>query len=185
MTHDFAEPDESVVLDAAPVERRCDRCGGVNPIAWHAPSPLWNAVMRAATRTEVGFCCPRCFIEVAQEQGIDGSWHLDIDGRDWSVVPATDGRVWDSATCRWAPAPPVLDATAVLGADGLAMLDASLADDSPGIPVEEVKARLDAAGDSLLDEEDWVEMVFSTYERDKARKIIAARINALREVKDA
>ena len=47
-----------------------------------------------------------------------------------------------------AATPPTLNAEDVLDADGLAMLDASIADDSPGIPVEDVRAATEGATDA-------------------------------------
>ncbi len=86
-----------------PAEGRCNHCGGVNPANWHAPSPLWNAVMRAEGVEEVGFCCPSCFIEVARERGIDSTaWHLSIDGIDLAALwQDADGRAWNAETCLW------------------------------------------------------------------------------------
>ncbi len=80
----------------------CDSCGGPNPIAWHAPSPLWNRVMRVDGTDRVGFCCPSCFIIVAQERGIDGAWHLSFDEADLDAM-WTDmaGRRWNRETCLW------------------------------------------------------------------------------------
>lgn len=107
--HTFrARPTASGSSETAERESVCSRCGGVNPTPWHAPSPLWNAVMRRDDGLpEYGFCCPRCFIEVAQERGIGGSWHLGIDGQDYHGQPSPDGRVWDAARCLWIEPEPV------------------------------------------------------------------------------
>lgn len=99
-----AEPVDPTPVEP-PQEEKCERCGGPNPIAWHAPSPLWNAVMRRSPSQELyNFCCPTCFVIVAKEAGIEGVWHLEVDGRDFHGEPFSDGRVWDATKCQWVAA---------------------------------------------------------------------------------
>lgn len=70
-------------------EMWCDRCGRRHGVVWCAPSDLWNAVMREGDRgkpDEFGFCCPTCFMVLADERGVgNGMW----DVRTWT--PAPDG----------------------------------------------------------------------------------------------
>ena len=85
-------------------ERTCQRCGGPNTRTWHAPSPLWNAVMRdPATRADRWqIVCPACFVDLAHERGIEGSWHFAPHGLDLeSIWDDADGRVWNAERCRW------------------------------------------------------------------------------------
>ncbi len=82
----------------------CGRCKGSNLTTWHAPSPLWNTVMRDATGTEAfdGIVCPRCFGELAREKGV--AEHFCLTTHDPLVPLPTvfgDGRVWDAETCKW------------------------------------------------------------------------------------
>lgn len=63
-------------------EMWCDRCERRHGVNWCAPSDLWNAVMREGqigNPDEFGFCCPSCFMELADERGVGN--HL------WVVVP--------------------------------------------------------------------------------------------------
>jgi hypothetical protein len=55
-------------------EAICDDCGGQN-VAWLAPSPVWNAVVRTAN-PEVAdpMLCPTCFILRAEKAGMDKVW---------------------------------------------------------------------------------------------------------------
>jgi hypothetical protein len=88
-------------------ERFCERCGGPNLRWWHAPSPLWNTVMRDTEgREKFGIVCPRCFGELAQEKGVADFFCLTT--HDPKVPLPTvfgDGRVWDAEQCMWV-APP-------------------------------------------------------------------------------
>lgn len=90
-------------------ESRCDRCGGRNPASWHAPSPLWNAVMRADGTERYGFCCPTCFIELANERVTAGragaSWCVRIHDDIGLPTVFGDGRTWDSERCMWVDEP--------------------------------------------------------------------------------
>jgi len=80
----------------------CERCDRGNA-TWHAPSPLWNAVMRDPTtgHDRYSIVCPLCFADLAAEMGFDYSWHFgpheDVSGL-WADA---DGRVWDAAVCLW------------------------------------------------------------------------------------
>lgn len=84
-------------------EHFCERCGGPNLMCWHAPSPLWNAVMRDADGLETyGVVCPRCFGELAQEKGVAD--FFCVTTHDPKVELASvfgDGRVWDAEQCLW------------------------------------------------------------------------------------
>lgn len=54
-------------------EMVCDRCGRHHGVVWFAPSDVWNQVMRGGDRgnpDEFGFCCPICFMALAEERGI-------------------------------------------------------------------------------------------------------------------
>lgn len=59
-------------------EMWCDRCKRFHGVVWYAPSDLWNAVMRDGDRgkpDEFCFCCPTCFIQLADERGVgSGIW---------------------------------------------------------------------------------------------------------------
>lgn len=93
-------------------ETVCERCHRANVWSWHAPSPLWNAVMRdPVTGTDVySIVCPVCFAELVEAKGLG----LRIDGAHrlvWCFAPHRldvvalwadpDGRVWDVAQCLW------------------------------------------------------------------------------------
>jgi hypothetical protein len=55
---------------------RCQRCGGDN-ICWHAPSDLWNAVMRDETGIDLfQIVCPQCFADIAEAQRGPLIWTL-------------------------------------------------------------------------------------------------------------
>lgn len=96
-------------------EETCQRCHNQNVYSWHAPSPLWNAVMRdKETGTDVySVVCPTCFSRLVEEAGI-GSFTADGASRTiWCFKPHNlkvetlwidpDGRVWDSSECLWMP----------------------------------------------------------------------------------
>lgn len=88
-------------------EDYCHRCGGRNVKSWHAPSPVWNAVMEYVGGDEQwnGIICPQCLAELADEAGIYdrfGSWCFRM--HDPGVPLPTifkDGRVWDAEKCLW------------------------------------------------------------------------------------
>ena len=69
-------------------EMSCDRCGDHHGVIWFAPSDIWNAVMREGDQgnpDEYPFCCPICFMQLAEERGIDTT--------GWLVCPFDDGPV--------------------------------------------------------------------------------------------
>jgi len=88
-------------------EEVCGRCGGPNLWSWHAPSPLWNAVMRRADGTdEWQIVCPQCFAELAAAKGVIDAmtvWCLRPDSGVIVDLPSTDadGRRWDPERCLW------------------------------------------------------------------------------------
>jgi hypothetical protein len=91
-------------VNAGSREAVCDRCGRPNVLCWHAPSPLWNAVLRdpESGRDEWEILCPVCFAELARAKGFDGVWHWQIDGLDLGSLWEFDaGYVWDAARCQW------------------------------------------------------------------------------------
>ncbi len=64
-------------------EMTCDRCGRRHGVVWFAPSEIWNAVMRGGERgnpDEFPFCCPECFIHLAEQRGIETT-------TGWLVTP--------------------------------------------------------------------------------------------------
>lgn len=84
-------------------EDTCERCGGRN-LRWHAPSPLWNAVMRdpATGLDEWSIVCPRCFAALAEANGIaPPSWHFGPDADVSHLWEDRDGRRWDPTSCLW------------------------------------------------------------------------------------
>lgn len=86
-------------------ESTCRRCGGPN-VAWTAPSPLWNAVMRGGSIDgpwEFGeIVCPTCFCVLAEERGVAADWRLDAQVYLVNVETTTpSGRVWDAMQWLW------------------------------------------------------------------------------------
>lgn len=87
-------------------EAVCRRCHGPN-IQWHAPSPLWNQVMRGGdiNGSEIldGVVCPVCFAYLAEAGRVaDGGWVLTsrrVLVELQTVTPS--GRVWDEAQMLW------------------------------------------------------------------------------------
>lgn len=82
-----SEP-EARVVDQVSDEMVCDRCKRRHGVVWFAPSDIWNAVMRGGDRSqpdEFCFCCPICFMALAQERGVTTS--------GWLVTPFSDGPV--------------------------------------------------------------------------------------------
>jgi len=60
-------------VPAEDAEMWCERCGRRHGVVWFAPSDIWNAVMREGDRgnpDEFGFCCPLCFMQLAEARGI-------------------------------------------------------------------------------------------------------------------
>ena len=69
-------------------EMVCDRCHRRHDCVWFAPSDVWNRVMRGgdqAAGDEFPFCCPICFIQLAEERGVETA--------GWLVTPFDDGPV--------------------------------------------------------------------------------------------
>lgn len=86
-------------------ETVCRRCGGPN-VVWHAPSPLWNAVMRGGSidgPQEFGeLICPTCFAVLAEERGIATDWRLDAADVHVELETTTpSGRVWSAGLDLW------------------------------------------------------------------------------------
>ncbi len=69
-------------------EMVCNRCKRRHHVVWFAPSDVWNAVMRGGDRAnedEFGFCCPECFMRLAEDRGVVTT--------GWLVTPFDDGPV--------------------------------------------------------------------------------------------
>lgn len=97
-------------------EEMCERCQGPNVWSWHAPSPLWNAVLRDPVTGDDRFSiiCPPCFAELAEASGVvpaeRHTWHFAPEGMNVvSLWADPAGRVWDDARCLWME--PALGAT--------------------------------------------------------------------------
>jgi hypothetical protein len=63
-------------------EMTCDRCERHHGVVWYAPSDVWNKVMRDGDRgnpDRYSFCCPICFIQLAEEAGVEST--------GWLVTP--------------------------------------------------------------------------------------------------
>jgi hypothetical protein len=83
----------------------CHRCGGPN-VQWHAPSPLWNAVVRG---NDIGgeaifsdMLCPNCFVFVAEMAGVADGWTLTARNVHVPLQTHTaDGRVWSDEQQLW------------------------------------------------------------------------------------
>lgn len=84
-----------------PVEERCERCFGRNPV-WCAPSPLWNEVLRGGDINGPeghAFVCPTCFAELAEEKGIASLWRFYAKRVNRPLQMVTpSGRVWNEKT---------------------------------------------------------------------------------------
>lgn len=69
------------VVEGEPGKLTCERCGG--PVrVWFAPNKLWNLVKGgpAATDDPGGMLCPNCFIDAAEEAGLNPTaWVLDVE----------------------------------------------------------------------------------------------------------
>lgn len=89
---------------------QCHRCGAQNP-SWHAPSPLWNAVMRGGSINGESLyedmVCATCFMTLAEKAGIAALWRvraLQVNVPLELTTPS--GRVWDEELFLWVePAP--------------------------------------------------------------------------------
>lgn len=107
--HDaIAEPDPIRQTDGTTdghPESTCRRCGRTN-IAWTAPSPLWNEVMRGGNINGVdrfsGIVCPVCFAQLAEEAGVARHWRFYSDRVHVELATVTpSGRVWNEQTWMW------------------------------------------------------------------------------------
>lgn len=83
----------------------CRRCDGPN-VAWSAPSPLWNLVMRGndinGDPRFNDLVCPVCFVVLAAEAGVEGRWMFAVDPEPEGLVKVTpSGRVWDDVENLW------------------------------------------------------------------------------------
>lgn len=83
----------------------CDRCGRTN-VVWHAPSPLWNAVMRGGSINGNplynDMVCLACFADIAEENHVADGWVLrarDVHVELETVTPS--GRVWSEEQQLW------------------------------------------------------------------------------------
>lgn len=94
---------ESATLDREHPEATCERCGRPNAPTWHAPSPLWNAVLRdpATGADAFGVLCPPCFAELAEAKGFRYYWHFGPHEDLTNLWTNPDGRVWDGRECMW------------------------------------------------------------------------------------
>lgn len=87
-------------------EMQCERCKGPNVLSWHAPSPLWNAVMgtiAAAGGTCYSVLCPPCFAYLAESTVLndDAIWCFKPHRVSMSAFPDRSGRIWDEENCLW------------------------------------------------------------------------------------
>lgn len=83
----------------------CHRCGAHNP-CWHAPSPLWNAIMRGGSIDGDpifgDMVCATCFTALAEERGLASIWRLTADVVNVPLETVTpSGRVWDDRQGLW------------------------------------------------------------------------------------
>jgi hypothetical protein len=86
-------------------ENTCGRCGGPN-VAWSAPSPLWNRVMRgddiSGTDLYGGIVCPTCFAVLAEKVGVADLWQMSAKRVHVPLQTVTpSGRVWNEQTWLW------------------------------------------------------------------------------------
>ena len=88
-------------------ESPCQRCGRPNVRSWHAPSPLWNAVMRRDDGWDrFAVICPPCFAALADPIIGSDAGYVVWCFRPHDVTLPTDpaGRVWDAEQCLWVDA---------------------------------------------------------------------------------
>lgn len=86
-----------------------DRCHCCNAIfaPWTAPSPLWNAVMRAGGSIDGdelydGIVCPTCFAMLAEARGLADRWRFSAQRVKVELETVTpSGRIWNEATWMW------------------------------------------------------------------------------------
>lgn len=100
--------EDASIPRSRPAEATCEKCQRPNVWSWHAPSPLWNAVMRdrETGADRYGIVCPPCFEELAREVIGRAVWCFkphDMDVRH--LWEDSDGREWSEAECRWILAP--------------------------------------------------------------------------------
>ena len=87
----------------------CKRCGRGNTI-WHAPSPLWNAVMRGGSidgdPLYGDLVCATCFMELAEQRDIASGFKVLADRVNVELETTTpSGRVWDDERQLWTEPP--------------------------------------------------------------------------------
>lgn len=101
-----AKPHPAPAVPSEHPEATCERCRCPNVRRWHAPSPLWNAVMRSDGADAYGIVCPVCFAELAEARGVTvESWCFRPHGLDVaSLWVDGDGRRWDPDQCLWVDA---------------------------------------------------------------------------------
>lgn len=104
-TSDVSAGNDPATTPRGHPESYCHRCGGPN-VVWHAPSPLWNEVMRGGDIYGFGkwgeIICPTCFVVLAAEAGI--ATRFRVDAMDVQVPLQTttpSGRVWDESVDLW------------------------------------------------------------------------------------
>jgi hypothetical protein len=91
----------------------CRRCQGPN-VVWFAPSPLWNMVMRGndinGEPLHDDLVCMACFVELASEVGVVGTWRLNVSPEPADLIKVTpSGRVWSDERQLWvSPSAPVV-----------------------------------------------------------------------------
>lgn len=83
-------------------EDYCHRCHGPLP-SWHAPSPLWNMVMRTeGSDIYNGIVCPNCFGVLAREKGITDYLCVTTHNAEVALPSVSEGgRLWDPDRCMW------------------------------------------------------------------------------------
>ena len=92
--------------DAVAAHEWCRRCGGPN-VAWSAPSPLWNYVMRGndinGEAQHGDLVCMTCFVVLGAEAGLSASgWRLTLHPEPEGLTYETpSGRVWDAEAFLW------------------------------------------------------------------------------------
>jgi hypothetical protein len=73
-------------------EMICDCCQRLHGVVWFAPSDVWNLTMRDGDRgnpDRYSFCCPICFMRLAEEAGVKTT--------GWLVTPFDDGPVVEAS----------------------------------------------------------------------------------------
>jgi hypothetical protein len=89
----------------------CRRCGRSN-VSWCAPSPLWNAAVRAGQPEDARYgelLCMGCFAEIAERRGVASGWRLDAtDVQVELETVSPSGRVWNPETWLWEDPPAAL-----------------------------------------------------------------------------